>query len=434
MSILAKLNIVGKTLDQPIVVAKFNRVVPAILVGGAVAAGAKDIYNKPKKEKQKTFIKNFSVLSCTLLAALMSVRGIKPIKFNNRTIFKGFNGLIEHGKVCDIAKSQQELTEAFLENNKGILPEKAKKLLNSAVSKFKKQKVLSFSEVGKLYKEIGTTEKGNAFLNELIPEPIAVTYKEIFGEIKRLSTLGLVPVVGGIAGGIAGDAINKDNCKEKLPNKIKEGFYQYFANIFLCNIGAGGALFALNRLQKYNIIKQPSKLTRAAAMIGGILSVGVIGGSSIANFLSKKCIDPLCNKACKDKNKGLYAERHPECLDVALHADDIATVGVFSGVACIEPALPIMYSISGYRAGMGYRNGNKCCSKLGYRAGMGYRNGDKCCSKKAHKDGINVNKINKKPYYKENYICIKKKDQVQNNYTDKDIDKNLFSNFKNNLI
>ena len=58
----------------------------------------------------------------------------------------------------------------------------------------------------------------------------------------------------------------------------------------------------------------------------------------------------------KEKKEGLYSERKPESLDVALHADDIATAGVLSGFKWIEPALPIMYFISGYRAGIGYRN------------------------------------------------------------------------------
>ena len=49
-------------------------------------------------------------------------------------------------------------------------------------------------------------------------------------------------------------------------------------------------------------------------------------------------------------------ERTPEVLDIGLHTDDIATVSLLSGLKWIEPALPLMYTISGYRAGIGYRN------------------------------------------------------------------------------
>ena len=83
-----------------------------------------------------------------------------------------------------------------------------------------------------------------------------------------------------------------------------------------------------------------------------------MGGSYIANFLSKKVINPLFGQK-KDDKKGIYSERKPEALDIALHADDIATAGVLSGLKWIEPALPVMYFVSGFRAGTGYRNVNK---------------------------------------------------------------------------
>lgn len=92
-------------------------------------------------------------------------------------------------------------------------------------------------------------------------------------------------------------------------------------------------------------------------MTAGIALTGVVGGSAIANFISSKLINPFFNKETNDKS--LFSERKPEAIDVGLHADDIATVAVMSGLKWIEPALPIMYSISGYRAGIGYRNGEK---------------------------------------------------------------------------
>ena len=41
--------------------------------------------------------------------------------------------------------------------------------------------------------------------------------------------------------------------KKTIPNKINEGIYQYLANIFMCNIGAG---VALALLEKANITEQ----------------------------------------------------------------------------------------------------------------------------------------------------------------------------------
>ena len=193
-------------------------------------------------------------------------------------------------------------------------------------------------------------------INKLVPEPENVTASDIVKDMGRLSILGFLPVAGGIAGGVAGDLItDKPNWKNKFPNKIKEGAYQYLANIFLCNVGAAAALGIMEAA------KVTSKSARALGMVGGIIATGVVGGSAIANYISKKVINPLFDKG-KQKNveqeKSLYSDRKPEMLDVCLHTDDVATIAVMSGFKWIEPSLPILYAISGYRAGIGYRNGS----------------------------------------------------------------------------
>ena len=184
----------------------------------------------------------------------------------------------------------------------------------------------------------------------------AVNAGDIFSEIGRLSLLGAIPVVGGILGGITADAATKSMSKNSTANKIKEGFYQYFANIFLCNVGACAALFTAEGLQKAGIIKPLSAVKKMAVILTGITATGIIGGSWIANKLSQKLIDPLFGKSRKNSHRKVYEERKPELADIALHADDIATAGVLSGFKWIEPALPLMYFVSGYRAGIGYRN------------------------------------------------------------------------------
>ncbi len=422
------LNLLGKRVDQPITLAKFSSAVPTLLVGGATLWGAKNVYGQPKEERKKSIVKNASVLSFTVLAALASVRGMPAIKLNGKTLFKGFEGLIESRKVADVAKEQHQLVSDFLKNHSGSLSGDAKSLLKKAASNFKKENALNFSEVKSLHEHLGSTEAGKKFLKELIPEPVAVGHMDILNEIKRLSILGLVPVVGGVAGGIVGDKLNKDKCAAKLPDKIKEGFYQYFANIFLCNVGAGLSLFALDRLEKSKIIKTPSAVVRAGAMVTGILTTGVIGGSSIANFMSKKLIDPLFNKDSGDKKKGLYDERRPECLDVALHADDIATIGVLSGFKWIEPSLPLMYAVSGYRAGMGYRNGKK----------SEYKKINDNLPVKESNVNVNIGYLDKKKS-EENEIndkFITKESNLNSNadYLDKCTDNNVFAKFKNSMV
>ena len=322
-------SVAGKFLDQPLLVAKFEKRVPVVLAAGGALYGAHVVKKTDENEKKNTAVRVAATLAFTVGSALLAP------KITNK-LFRQTTKSIK-----EIKNNNKQLVDEFVKNN-SLKPD-ATKILEKT-----KDKVLNFKEVKTLHDSIGKTERGKAFLNKLIPEPENITSKEIFSEIGRLSILGLIPVLGGIAGGILGDKLVDSDWKTKIPNKIKEGTYQYLANIFLCNVGAG---VALGIMEKANV---KSKSARALGMISGIAAMGIIGGSAIANAISNKVVNPLFGEKQK---KDLYAERRPEAIDIGLHTDDIATIAVMSGLKWIEPALPIMYAISGYRAGVGYRNG-----------------------------------------------------------------------------
>ncbi len=361
------LSTIGKYLDQPLRVARFSAAVPALLTAGALGYGIYDTYRAPEGKKKKRFIKDLCILSATVTSALIAIRGLPSIKVFGKQITKGFEGLTDIKSVKDVTKAQTEIVENFLKAQTGgisgfLKPKFLQKnnpvqgrvldILNKA-----KTRVLGFSDLKFLHGELGKTKAGKKFLKELIPDPEDISSKKIFGEIGRLSLMGLMPVVGGMAGGVTGDFLTEKNWKKRIPNKIKEGSYQYLANIFLCNVGAGAALGIMEKMD----VK--SRAYKALGMAAGITVTGIIGGSAIANLIGKKCINPLFgeNKQMSEceRSKRLYSERTPEAIDVGLHVDDFATVGVLSGLKWVEPALPILYSISGFRAGIGYRNG-KC--------------------------------------------------------------------------
>ena len=321
-------SVAGKFLDQPLLVAKFERKVPFVLAAGSALYGTHFVKKADENEKKNTAIRVAATLAFTVGSALLAPKITNKL-FNQTT-----------KSIREIKGNNKQLVDEFVRNN-SLRPDTTKILEKT------KDKVLNFKEVKTLQESIGKTEKGKTFLNKLIPEPENITSKEIFSEIGRLSILGLIPVLGGIAGGILGDRLVDSNWKSKIPNKIKEGTYQYLANIFLCNVGAG---VALGIMEKANV---KSKSARALGMISGIAAMGIIGGSAIANAISNKVVNPLFGEKQK---KDLYAERRPEAIDIGLHTDDIATIAVMSGLKWIEPALPIMYAISGYRAGIGYRN------------------------------------------------------------------------------
>ena len=319
----------GKFLDQPVLISKLNKAKPAIMGCGATllfANNAIDIYkaSQDKKEAKKEILKKGVVMAASVASALLAPKIASKIT--------------KHGSIDSldaIKQRNQELIKDFLSKNQvsvGI----------AEILKKAKNEILSLSEIKKLALELSQNKNGEEFFNKLIPDPENIKAKDIFSEIGYLSVYGAIPVVGGILGGICADKLTNEDCKKTVPDKINEGVYQYLANIFMCNIGAGAAL---GLLEKLNI---KSKSARAVGMVSGIILAGVLGGSKIANFVSEKVICPLAKIQPK--------ERKPEPLDVCLHTDDIATVSLLSGLKWIEPALPVLYSVSGYKAGVGYRN------------------------------------------------------------------------------
>lgn len=345
-----KISSIGKFIDQPLIVNSLQRKMPAILIGSATAFGVYDTFKKPKEERKTAATKNAITLAVTVAASLLGTRGLK---IKGKRIIPG---LMENVPKSDVVKKQTDAINDFIKTStpkdNEILT-----ILNKA-----KTKILNLKEADTLISKIPEDTKGKQELfNVIFSQNKDITSKEIFSEIGRLSLMGAVPVAGGITGGMLADKVTKTETKESKANKIKEGVYQYLANIFMCNVGAAGALFGAEQLQKAGKIQKLTPTKKLGVILGGITATGIIGGSYIANFISKKFLDPMFDKDKHHKGHGksLYAERKPEPLDIALHADDIATAGVLSGFKWIEPALPIMYLISGYRAGTGYRNNNK---------------------------------------------------------------------------
>ena len=323
---MTHISAIGKYLDQPILTAKVNKYIPLALSIGAASILIKNIHSSPDKDKSKRAIKDFVILGATALSAISA-----PY------IASKLTGREMPYQLAEVKKENQKLVDYFIKENPNT---ELKNILEKS-----KSKLLSLKDISILF------NKEKEFANKLIPPPKNIQAKDIFKEIGYLSIYGAIPVIGGIMGGITADKITESRWKEKIPDKIKEGLYQYLANIFMCNIGAGAAL---GILEKTGI---KSKTARCIGMVTGIILTGIIGGSKIANFIGNKIINPI---AYKNKNiKHEKEKRIPEPLDISLHADDIATVSLLSGLKWIEPALPILYSISGYRAGIGYRNDKK---------------------------------------------------------------------------
>lgn len=318
---MIKISSIGKYLDQPLLTAKINKNIPTVLTLGCSGLVINQMNNTPTKDRKKVGIKSAIILGTTLLSAVNAAKIASFI--SKRPLPKSIEQL---------QKDNTKLINEYL--SKTNVKDKTNKILNKA-----KTKILSLNEINYL-----NTKENKNLLDQLIPPPENIKAKDIFKDIGWLSIFGAIPVIGGVSGGIIADKLTEKNWKNRIPNKVNEGIYQYLANIFLCNVGAGAAL---GILEKFNI---KSKSARCIGMVTGIILTGVIGGSTIANYIGNKLINPLIFKKQKPDN------RTPELIDIGLHTDDIATVAVLSGLKWIEPSLPILYSVSGYRAGIGYRN------------------------------------------------------------------------------
>ena len=320
----------AKFIDQPILVAKFNKSMPKVMSAtGAIYWGA-DTYETVTKSENKKKALNLSVKKGLVIGMTMASAVSAP-KIASRVTKRP-----QLQTLKDIRNCNRQLIDEFLKNNS--VEEKTAEILKKA-----KDEPVSFKNLKFLMSEAKISEEKRGFLNKLIPNPENISSKDIFSEIGYLSVYGAVPVVGGVTGGITADILMRDDFKKRIPDKINEGMYQYLANIFLCNVGAGAALYGMEKANVH------SKWARAIGMTAGIILTGVVGGSKIANAIANNVICPMMRT--KEKT-----HRTPEALDIGLHADDIATVSLLSGLKWIEPALPLLYSISGYRAGMGYRN------------------------------------------------------------------------------
>ncbi len=366
---------VGKFLDQPVLISKLKDKTPKILTGAAFAYGIYDVYKTPKENRKNRAIKDGIILSATVSASLISAFGLK---IGKKQLLKG---LVDIKDAKSIISDRKIVIDKFLKKNN--VDKKTETLLNRA-----KDGVINLKDTKEILKIGSKSAEYNELLDALYSKKENLSAKEIFKETGRLSVLGLMPVVSGVLGGIAAEKVTGENTPKTTSYKIKEGAYQFLANIFMCNVGAASALFGAEKLQKAGKLAPLSPIKKLGIIMGGIFVTGILGGSYAANFIGKKILDPIFDKkinakeansvsrfddtlksktgkvfaaenVLKANKKDVYNERKPEILDMALHTDDIATAGVLSGFKWIEPMLPLMYTISGFRAGIGYRNNIK---------------------------------------------------------------------------
>ena len=340
---------IAKFVDQPLVINKLQKLMPTILTGGAIAYGTAKTLQQPHEKRKEALTKNAIVLGSTVAASIVAAHGLKIGKS------KLLKGLMPPEDTQKLIYNQKKAIEKYLQSEKNI-SQNVLTILEKA-----KNQPLKISEITTVLDKTQKNENQQKLFSTLFGKQEDFSSKTIFAEMKRLPIYGASAIGGGLFGGLLADKLTNTDSKKATANKVKEAFYQYFANTFLCIVGSGSALLAAEKLNKVGVIKNLTPAKKMTAVISGILGMGVVFGSLAANIVGKKIINPIfCQNDKKECQNKIYSERKPELLDVCMHADDLATAGIYSGFKWIEPVLPLFYLIGGYRAGMGYRNNNAC--------------------------------------------------------------------------
>lgn len=382
-----KAMVAGNYIDQASVVKKYGAPVNYLMLLAAAGVTGYHTLQAQPEEKKKVFIRDALVLSATVGGTIFASGGLLAFKqllnpkLTEETV-KGFKGLIKQGM-----KPLQDEGEDLLERMSKSLPK-----LKEAEEKISK------TLLDKL-EDIHTTKKGQEHFTkeelhkiyELIKEHEPKKVNDIFGKIfgddgglldeiieaKDFFVIGALGVLSGIGGGLLANKINGVKDPEKVPNMVKEGIFQFVANIGMCAVGAGSALALMNpvewapkinkNLEKpaekiaYAFHKAPgNKLYRFGGVLAG-LSVGILGGSHIANYVGQHYVNPMLDKIQGKESRPPeeQGKRHIEGMDMVLHVDDIPTAAAIAGTAILGPWIMPFFPVSGYKAGIGYRNDEK---------------------------------------------------------------------------
>lgn len=202
----------AKYIDQPAVLSKLHSKMPAVLTGTGAAVWGYETFHKQKDHphKARKAFKNAVTIASAAGASFVGVRGLK---IGGKTIFKG---LMEYTPIEKVLKNQAQAIDKFL-STRNLDDETLEKTLKNA-----KNRKFSLSDIEIISDRLPKDKKSKEFLHEILPEPENLSSKEIFGEIKRLSLIGLIPVAGGVAGGITSDIITGTGSQKKTANKVKE--------------------------------------------------------------------------------------------------------------------------------------------------------------------------------------------------------------------
>jgi hypothetical protein len=191
--------------------------------------------------------------------------------------------------------------------------------------------------------------EGGRFSFKAFEKAMGRTAKEFVSEAAiPFLGVGLASVGSGVLAGFLANHLQGKG--EKNDDVVKEGIFQYVANIAMCGFGAGAGLAISNAL---GFTKFRNPLARFATVVSG-LGAGIYAGALIANPLSN-----FVETQLKRRNTAPHPPsggRKLEFADGVLHIDDIPTAFSVAGVQALKPWISPFFLMSGIKTAYGYRN------------------------------------------------------------------------------
>jgi hypothetical protein len=206
-----------------------------------------------------------------------------------------------------------------------------------------------------------TAEDLSLLDNRNVLPVLQATAKEFVSEAAvPFMLVGGASVASGMVGGLIANKLNNEPPKKNM-DVIKEGIFQYVANIVMCGMGAGLGLLVANAA---GFTKQEKPLLRFATIVAG-LAAGIATGAAIANPLCNVIERVLPNTGGQSSpNTSNTKQRTLEWQDAILHVDDIPTAFSVAGVQALKPLLPAFFIPSGWKTAEGYRNNEEPLAHL----------------------------------------------------------------------
>ena len=358
-----------------------KKLIAPIGLAGMGALAAADTWKAQPQDKRNVLVRDALVLGATAAGTWVAARGLGVknagkllkdglMKYDEHEGREELAETLEHAikflkekgyskQITDLAKSLEDKSASAGTIRKGY-----KNLINGMKTELETKKNLTGEQLQKTWK---------AHVGDLFPEGPGEEFSEEVKKALSFFTVGGISVLSGLAGGLAANKINKVQDPDATVNMIKEGIFQFVANIALCAVGAGAALAVVDgkwggvakpTAEKFTawLNRHPAKKLIRTGIIGSGLSIGIFGGSHLANWLGRNYVNPFFDKLQGKPDARLTGElptdgkRKIEWSDWILHLDDLPTAMALAGVKIVEPFIPLFFAFSGYRTGIGYRN------------------------------------------------------------------------------